>query len=562
MYEAEYSFFLTDGMERRPLHIELISFLKKESSQTGYKILIASLIAGISNGFIIVVINNASQDYAKLNFRYLLLFVLSVLVLALTRRYTLYQTAAIARAALTKTNVRIADKIRRSNLAIFEHVGKPRILTTLSEGSELIFEASRRAANGSVALIMLIFSFAYIAWLSSEAFWLSVVVIVCGTMVYIFNQRTINAELRVSARIENEFINSLNHLLEGFKELKVNREKSEDLFQNYMEKVSSNLREVRMRTESRFISNIIYTQVFMMIPIASVVFILPRMASSSPPLIVSLVAILLFIVGPLGFVVDAVPVISEANIAIEKLGEIEKIFDKADDTAQTSPTGPLQSMETFDSITLKRVSFSYASPDDEKVFSVGPVDLKVSKGEIVFFVGGNGSGKTTLVKLIAGLYYPQQGMLYFDDIPVNMTNYDYYRNFFSIIFSDFHLFDRLYGINNVDEKRLNTLLNTMELSDKITYSDGKFSNINLSTGQRKRLALVIALMENRQIYVFDEVAADQDPGFRKYFYEEVLIELKNQGKTIIVVSHDDRYFHVADRVVKMDFGIVVEGAMG
>jgi putative ATP-binding cassette transporter len=102
----------------------------------------------------------------------------------------------------------------------------------------------------------------------------------------------------------------------------------------------------------------------------------------------------------------------------------------------------------------------------------------------------------------------------------------------------------------------------MELSDKITYSDGKFSNINLSTGQRKRLALVIALMENRQIYVFDEVAADQDPGFRKYFYEEVLIELKNQGKTIIVVSHDDRYFHVADRVVKMDFGIVVEGAMG
>ena len=544
------------------MHIELISFLKKESSQTGYRILIASLIAGISNGFIIVVINNASQDYAKLNFRYLLLFVLSVLVLALTRRYTLYQTAAIARAALTKTNVRIADKIRRSNLAIFEHVGKPRILTTLSEGSELIFEASRRAANGSVALIMLIFSFAYIAWLSSEAFWLSVVVIVCGTMVYIFNQRTINAELRVSARIENEFINSLNHLLEGFKELKVNREKSEDLFQNYMEKVSSNLREVRMRTESRFISNIIYTQVFMMILIASVVFILPRMASSSPPLIVSLVAILLFIVGPLGFVVDAVPVISEANIAIEKLGEIEKIFDKADDTAQTSPTGPLQSMETFDSITLKRVSFSYASPDDEKVFSVGPVDLKVSKGEIVFFVGGNGSGKTTLVKLIAGLYYPQQGMLYFDDIPVNMTNYDYYRNFFSIIFSDFHLFDRLYGINNVDEKRLNTLLNTMELSDKITYSDGKFSNINLSTGQRKRLALVIALMENRQIYVFDEVAADQDPGFRKYFYEEVLIELKNQGKTIIVVSHDDRYFHVADRVVKMDFGIVVEGAMG
>ncbi len=544
------------------MQVGLINFIKKESNQTGNKILMASLLAGISNGFLIVVINQASQNYADLNFRYLLIFGLSVLILALTRQYTLYQTSTIARAALTKTNLRIADKIRHSNLAIFEQVGKPRILTTLSEGTELIFEASRRLANGAVAGIMLLFSFAYMAWLSSAAFWLSVGVIICGIMVYLFNQKTINRELRISAEKENEFINSLNHVLEGFKELKVNRDKSNDLFRNYLETISMSAKEVRIRTEARFISNIIYTQVFMMILIASIVFLLPQVTSSSPQLIVSLVAVLLFIVGPLGYVVDAVPVISEANIAVEKLGELEEIFDKADDTAQTSPTGPLQSKVTFDSITLKRVTFSYAAPDDEKVFSVGPVDLKVNKGEIIFFVGGNGSGKTTLVKLLAGLYYPQRGMLYFDDIPVNMTNYDYYRNFFSIIFSDFHLFDRLYGIKNVDEKRLNTLLNAMELSEKISYSNGKFSNINLSTGQRKRLALVIALMEDRPIYVFDEVAADQDPGFRKYFYDEVLKDLKSQGKTIIMVSHDDRYFHVADRVVKMDFGSVVEGAMG
>ena len=544
------------------MQVGLINFIRKESNQTGNKILMASLLAGISNGFLIVVINQASQNYADLNFRYLLIFGLSVLILALTRQYTLYQTSTIARAALTKTNLRIADKIRHSNLAIFEQVGKPRILTTLSEGTELIFEASRRLANGAVAGIMLLFSFAYMAWLSSAAFWLSVGVIICGISVYLFNQRTINRELRVSAEKENEFINSLNHVLEGFKELKVNRDKSNDLFRNYLETISMSAKEVRIRTEARFISNIIYTQVFMMILIASIVFLLPQMTSSSPQLIVSLVAVLLFIVGPLGYVVDAVPVISEANIAVEKLGELEEIFDKADDTAQTSPTGLLQSKMTFDSITLKKVSFSYAGTDDEKVFSVGPIDLKVNKGEIIFFVGGNGSGKTTLVKLLAGLYYPQRGMLYFDDIPVNMTNYDYYRNFFSIIFSDFHLFDRLYGIKNVDEKRLNTLLNTMELSEKISYGDGKFSNINLSTGQRKRLALVIALMEDRPIYVFDEVAADQDPGFRRYFYEEVLKDLKSQGKTIIMVSHDDRYFHVADRVVKMDFGSVVEGAMG
>jgi len=536
----------------------LINFLRRESNQTGHKILIAGLIAGIFNGLIVVIINEASQDYAELNFRYLLIFILSVLILALTRHYTLYQSATIARTALTKTNVRIADKIRRSNLAVFEQVGKPRILTTLSEGTEVVFEAFRRIANGTVAAIMLLFSSAYMAWLSLTAFWLELAVIACGIVVYMYNQRTINQELRISAGMENEFIGSLNHLLEGFKELKMNRAKSDDLYCNHLQTISASVREIRIRTEGRFISNVIYTQVFMMIMIAAVIFVLPQMSSSTPQLIMSLVAVLLFVVGPLGAVVEAIPILSVATIALEKLSELEEIFDSADDTVQSLPTGPLQSKTTFDVIAMKKVTFSYEKSSDEKVFTVGPIDLEVKKGEILFFVGGNGSGKTTLVKLLAGLYYPQRGVIQLDDVPVNMTNYDAYRNFFSIILSDFHLFDRLYGIKDVDEGRLSRLLGDMELSEKISYRDGKFSDINLSTGQRKRLALIIALMEDKPIYLFDEVAADQDPGFRRHFYEEVLADLKKQGKTIIASTHDDRYFHLADRVMKLDFGAIVE----
>lgn len=544
------------------MNSRLISFLRRESNQTGHKILIAGLIAGIFNGLIVVVINEASQDYANLNLRYLLIFILSVLILALTRHYTLNQTSTIARAALTKTNLRIADKIRRSNLSIFEQVGKPRVLTTLSEGTEVVFEAFRRIANGTVAAIMLLFSSAYMAWLSLTALWLELAVIACGIAVYMYNQRTIDQELRISAKMENEFIGSLNHLLEGFKELKMNRAKSDDLFCNYLETISASVKEIRIRTEGRFISNIIYTQVFMMIMIAAVIFVLPQMSSSSPQLIMSLVAVLLFVVGPLGAVVEAIPVISVANIALEKLDALEEIFDGADDTRQSKTTGPLQSKTTFDTITMKKVTFSYEKSSDEKVFSVGPIDLEVKKGEILFFVGGNGSGKTTLVKLLAGLYYPQRGVIQMDDVPVNMTNYGTYRNFFSIILTDFHLFDRLYGIKDVDEGRLSRLLDAMELSEKISYRDGKFSDINLSTGQRKRLALISALMEDKPIYLFDEVAADQDPGFRRHFYEEVLADLKKQGKTIIASTHDDRYFHVADRVLKLDFGAIVEETAG
>ena len=91
----------------------------------------------------------------------------------------------------------------------------------------------------------------------------------------------------------------------------------------------------------------------------------------------------------------------------------------------------------------------------------------------------------------------------------------------------------------------------------MSYADGRFSTLDLSTGQRKRLAMVAALLDDKPIYIFDEWAADQDPGFRRYFYEGLLGELKARGKTVLAVTHDDRYFGVADRVVKRGEGGVV-----
>lgn len=536
------------------MNLGLIHFLKRESNKTGSRILIASVIAGIANGLVVVIINNAARNYAELNLRYLLLFTLCIAIYIISNRFALFQTASIVRNALSRGHIRIAEKIRRSSLIAFEGIGESRIFTTLAENTEIIFEASRRLAGSASAVIMLVFSFSYLAYLSSTAFWFSVVVIVCGVLVYLFNQRSITEGLHITIKKENEFFDSLNHVLTGFKELKMNRERGDDLFRNYLEKISVSARDLKIKTESAFISNIIFAQTFLYILLASIVFLLPQITSTAPALIVNLVTVILFIIGPLGLVVDALPVLAKADIAIEKLEDLENILDAADDGKATAPDSPILRRDAFEKVVLRRVTFDYQDGESQKMFSVGPLELTVNSGEVLFIVGGNGSGKTTLLKLITGLYYPKEGTVFFDDIAVNMTNYAHYRNFFSIIFSDFHLFDRLYGIKEINEDRLNSLLNTMGISEKTACIDGRFTNINLSTGQRKRLALLVALMEDKPIYVFDEVAADQDPEFRKYFYEVLLMELKKQGKTIIAVSHDDRYFHVADRVLKMDYG--------
>jgi len=154
------------------------------------------------------------------------------------------------------------------------------------------------------------------------------------------------------------------------------------------------------------------------------------------------------------------------------------------------------------------------------------------------------------------LYYPERGTITIDGRQVDRNTVQSYRELFSIIFSDFHLFDKLYGLPEVQQDTVKDLLTLMGISNKTDFVAGRFTTLDLSTGQRKRLALLVTLLEDRPIYIFDEWAAEQDPEFRAYFYEVLLQELHQRGKTIIAVTHDDRYFHHADRIVKMDYGTI------
>ena len=174
---------------------------------------------------------------------------------------------------------------------------------------------------------------------------------------------------------------------------------------------------------------------------------------------------------------------------------------------------------------------------------------------LVFIVGGNGSGKSTLAKLIAGLYVPDAGEILLDGILVDDRNRELYRQLFSTVFADFYLFDRLLGLGLQDlDAQAKTYLEQLQLTHKVTIENGKLSTTALSQGQRKRLALLTAYLEDRPIYLFDEWAADQDPFFREIFYQQLLPELKQRGKAVLVISHDDRYFHLADRLLKLDYG--------
>jgi putative ATP-binding cassette transporter len=202
-------------------------------------------------------------------------------------------------------------------------------------------------------------------------------------------------------------------------------------------------------------------------------------------------------------------------------------------------------------IEFKGVTYSYRE-GDSRGFVVGPLDLTIHHGEIVFITGGNGSGKTTLMKLLVGLYRPDKGTILCDGEPITPATEAAYREQFSTVFSDYHLFDELLGLDRLHlDQEAEGYLEQLDLKNKVEVRDGKLSTTNLSQGQRKRLALLTAYLEGRPVYVFDEWAADQDPRFKSVFYHELITDLKRKGKTVIVISHDDHYYDGADRIVKL-----------
>ncbi|MFH1060120.1 MAG: cyclic peptide export ABC transporter [Pseudomonadota bacterium] len=540
------------------LNSRFIKLLVAGYGREGSRILLAAVAAGLLQAGALVIINAAAEDFKAdaANFRYFALFVLCIISFALANRYAFTRTGERAGQMIYDTQLRIADKVRRSSLRSFEGMQRTDVYKVLLEHTDVLFEAARYLTVAAASLIMLVASFAYIATISVPALVICCAMIVAAVVVYQGTQKRINEKLALTKERETSFLRHLNNLVDGFKEVKISSARSTDLFENHLRTSSVEARTAKVESEFLAINNYIFAQTFFLILIAAIVFVLPRISDIDSKNVTSIITVVLFTLGPLGQVVAMLPFIYKAEFALNSIETMEKKLEEADDTRETAAVSPLPDGD-FNRIQLKGLGFRYQNGNGAG-FRLGPLDLSINQGEILFIVGGNGSGKSTLLKLITGLYYPTAGAIFLDNYAIDQAAYAHYRDFFTIIFSDFYIFDRLYGIKDPDEDLIKELIETMKLTGQTAYADGRFSNVNLSSGQRRRLALITTYIENKPIFVFDEVAADLDPQFRRYFYEQYLPRLKALGKTVVAVSHDDRFFHLADRVVKMEYGEMVD----
>jgi putative ATP-binding cassette transporter len=533
-------------------------FLKKESEKPLLKLFLLTGLSGLSSAGVLAIINLASKNISKdsINISYILMFASAVGIIVTSQKFILTTGISLIEEILNNIRLRLSDKIRRTDLLNIEKIGKAEIYNRLTQECTLISQMAPYIITALQSAIMLLFVFGYIAILSIFAAVLLVILIIAGVFVFHKNNVKVYAELDETNKAEINFFVSLTNILDGLKEIKLNRKKSNDLYSHF-EKISLKLKNLKISTGNKFSENMVFSQAFIYIILGAIVFIIPSLNPDMSDKIVSTTTAMLFAIGPLTSIVSMLPVFGKVNIAIKNIYNLESELDLKVNPNEVQPVNGESRFIEFNKIVLKEIYFEYENGEGKDIFSIGPVDLTLTRGEVLFIIGGNGCGKTTFLKVLTMLYGPKTGKIFVDDNIIDSSNYLEYRELYSAIFYDFHLFDKLYGLEKVDPRKINDLLKLMQIENKTEFREDRFTKIDLSSGQRKRLALIVTFLEDKPIYIFDEWAADQDPQFKKYFYDELLKKLKSEGKTVIAVSHDDRYFHLADRIIKMEFGKII-----
>jgi putative ATP-binding cassette transporter len=536
----------------------LLELFKKESDGIPRDVYIAGVVSGLANAGVLAAINVSATSVREggIDYQHLLIFLVVTCIYLYCLRYAFYTVSQIIETTIHRVRVRMVNKIRKTEQVTVEQIGRGQLYSTLTQEALTISQAQNLMVASFQAAAMVAFTTIYMAFLSVAAFFAVTILFTLGAYYYLIKQKETREYLETTLVKSGEFVDGVSQVLDGFKEVRLNTRRSESLNRD-VAAVSDEVREATVNTARVHNYLYLFSQSFSYFVIAVVVFLLPNFIDAHAESISELTAAILFIVGPVGIVVNAFPVIAKANFSAKAIQKMEEMLDQHIAETGGKVAHFSEGYTSFSKIEFKGISYAYSDVTGKTLFRVGPLDLTLQRGEVLFVVGGNGSGKSTFMKLLTALYPPDTGGIYLDGEEVTAYNKQDYRELFATIFSDFFLFRKLYGFEDVPARDVSDLLKKMELDQKTRLEGDHFSDINLSTGQRKRLAMVIATLEDRPIYMFDEWAADQDPEFREHFYKDILAEMKAKGRTVIAVSHDDRYYHMADRVLQMDFGQVV-----
>ena len=480
-------------------------------------------------------------------------FVLLLSVFLLSTHFAMKLGVILSSEMMHDLRINLARRIASTDFVVIENYDKGEIFAHFAVDVNQLVKTALSLINALQALVVLIFCLLYIAWLSEIGVFFILSSLALGISAYFYQYKKAREKQKSARTHEGRYIDAINKFLIGFIDLKLNSKKMSTAL-NKKAALSNRARIEYAGSELDFHKSFIVSKFLIFVVLSFSIMVPSHWVTSESSIHFQILTAMLFSIKPTEEIIDTTISLMRGSVALEKINTIDDVllpFQRENENHKKFP-------RPEHSISLQNLVLEFSKNRENINFQLGPLNLWFKRGDIIFIVGGNGSGKTSLLKLISGLYQPSSGNIMVDTKKITDNNRQIYCENFSGLFSEFYLFDKLYDYEDLNLNDYRLWLQKFQLQGKVREDSGLIDPRNFSKGQIKRLALVFLLLEGRDIIAFDEFSADQDPQFCKYFYDELLYYLKLFGKTVFVISHDDRYFDRCDHLVKLNKGIVVE----
>jgi putative ATP-binding cassette transporter len=539
--------------------LKLVGFLAQFSKRAFVTASLASLLSGASNILLIALINSALNNRSFVTAKSILLYVGICLVVLTTNMGSQVILVRLGQRTVFELRNQLSRRILKVPLRQLEIVGAHRVLAALTEDIASLTNFASHIPTLCMSLAIIVGCLCYVLYLSWTILLLILGLIVLGLITYRIPMNKGNEFIEKARNQHDIIMKHFNAMTKGAKELKLRLSWRKGFIQD-VEKIADSVRRSIVIGLSFYAGGSSWGESVYFLLIGAVVFGMPLFTEQGigVSVLTGTALVLVYMRSSMEAVIALLPIVERARISLNK---IETLGVSLEGHAEVEDLpAPCYIAPAVNRLELRGVMYTYQSEKEGeggRDFVLGPIDLTLYSGEIMFLAGGNGSGKTTFAKVITGLYTPDTGEILLNDKSI-INDRDFYRQHFSAVFSDFFLFEKLYSEQNTDSaSKASKYLVELRLDHKVQIKDDAFSTVDLSQGQRKRLALLSILLEDRPVCLFDEWAADQDPLFRDIFYKQILPELKAKGKMVIVISHDERYYNIADRVVYLEDGKIL-----
>ncbi len=538
--------------------MRLIKLLVQYSKIVLAKAVIAGIVSGLISSALVILIHLQLENTQDLSLILPAIFGFACILRVVTGFYSQLILIRIGQRAIYDLRLNLSRNILSSPLSNLENLGNSALTATLIDDIDDIAQTLIIVPLICINITLITGCLFYLGYLSAIAFGICVLFVAIWFLSVNLLIKSAHKYLKSAREATDRLYESVNGLTGGIKELKLSGERRNIFWSNQLDDSAEELKNQTIKGEIVYTLAANWSRLIIFILIGVLLFVLARIVGTDASILSGVMLTVLFIMSQLDVIMNQLPQLGRAETALNKIADLQFSLQNAgNDTTigNAKNSGFQNSKREFRSLELRDLNHSYFREDEEKSFALENINFRAEAGELIFIVGGNGSGKTTLAKLILGLYAPENGRVIWNGEIVRDDNREQYRENFGAVFSDFHLFKDLPC--KISAEKAVSLLEKLKLSHKVKIIENRFSTLQLSQGQRKRLALLAVYAQNKPVYLFDEWAADQDPLFKEIFYLEMLPELKSSGKTIMAITHDEKYFHLADRLIKIENGRII-----